>query len=61
MSIYICILNNVYGRVDIASIAVRGLNTDVIMKSTYTQIVAKLHELAVLDLNPATKHNMVSF
>ncbi|KAF7282566.1 hypothetical protein GWI33_002356 [Rhynchophorus ferrugineus] len=46
-------------KIDIASIAVRELNADVIMKSTYTQVVARLHELAVLDLNPATKHNVI--
>jgi len=39
--------------------SIRGLNADVFVKATYTQVVAKLHELVVIDLNPETKHNLV--
>ncbi|CAG9772493.1 unnamed protein product [Ceutorhynchus assimilis] len=44
---------------DISSFAIRGMEADVSVKATYTQVNAKLHELAVLDLNPDTKHNLI--
>ncbi|XP_050293110.1 intermembrane lipid transfer protein Vps13 isoform X2 [Anthonomus grandis grandis] len=44
---------------NISSFAVRGLNTDIFVKESYTQMVVKLSELVILDLNPETKHNLI--
>lgn len=44
---------------NIASIAFRDLNAEVIVKTTYTQVMANLRELSVMDLNPETKHSAI--
>ncbi|KAH1006005.1 hypothetical protein HUJ04_006891 [Dendroctonus ponderosae] len=44
---------------DVTSFGIRGMNADISVKTTYTQVVTKLHELVILDLNPATKHNLI--
>ncbi|XP_066252738.1 intermembrane lipid transfer protein Vps13 isoform X1 [Euwallacea similis] len=44
---------------DITSFSIRGMDADVSVKATYTQIVTKLHDLVIIDLNPATKHNLI--
>ncbi|KAL1509353.1 hypothetical protein ABEB36_004107 [Hypothenemus hampei] len=44
---------------DISSFAIRGMHADVSVKTTYTQVVTRLEELVVIDLNPNTKHNLI--
>lgn len=43
----------------ISSCAIRGINADVIVKEPYTQINANLQDLAIIDLNPKTVHNLI--
>lgn len=43
----------------ISSCAIRGINADVIVKEPYTQVNAKLQDLAIIDLNPKTVHNLI--
>ncbi|KAJ8937448.1 hypothetical protein NQ314_011837 [Rhamnusium bicolor] len=44
---------------NISSCAIRGINTDIIVKHTYTQINAKLIDIAVTDLNPESLHRLI--
>lgn len=46
---------------NISTCAIRGIDTTVIVKNTYTQVNATLKEISVIDLNPLTIHNTVSF
>lgn len=48
-------------REKISSCAIRGINTVVIVKNTYTQVNAILKSLGVIDLNPLSLHKTVSF
>lgn len=46
-------------RVNIANMAVRGLNSQITMREPYMQIDAKLKEIAIIDLNPQTHHPLI--
>ncbi|KAJ8953002.1 hypothetical protein NQ318_015363 [Aromia moschata] len=44
---------------DISSCAIKGINADIIVKDTYTQVNAKLQEIVVIDLNPQSLHKLI--
>lgn len=45
----------------IASFAIEGVNTSIIMKKSYTAIKATLKDLNIFDCNPKSIHNKVSY
>jgi hypothetical protein len=45
----------------ISTCALKGINADIMVKDSYTQINARLNQIAIVDLNPDTIHNLVSF
>ncbi|KAG5886081.1 Vacuolar protein sorting-associated protein 13, partial [Gonioctena quinquepunctata] len=44
---------------NISSCAVRGIETTIIIKDTYTQINSMLQDIAIIDLNPKTHHKLI--
>lgn len=45
---------------DISLCSVKGIDTTIIVKDTYTQVNAAVKGIEVIDLNPLTCHRMVS-
>lgn len=45
---------------DIGFCAIKGLNTEVMIKKKYTQVNANLNEIIVMDLNSQCIHDKVS-
>nr|XP_023022780.1 vacuolar protein sorting-associated protein 13-like [Leptinotarsa decemlineata] len=43
----------------ISSWAIRGIDTTVVVKDTYTQINSILQEISIMDLNPSTLHKLI--
>lgn len=43
----------------LASLAVHGVKADIVIKKSYTQIMATLSNVTILDSNPLTKHSRV--
>lgn len=44
----------------ISSWAIKGITSEVMVKKSYTQVVAKLVDLTIKDLNPNSVHTKVS-
>ncbi|CAG9815731.1 unnamed protein product [Phaedon cochleariae] len=44
---------------DISFCAIRGIDTTIIVKDSYTQVNARLQEIAVIDLNEQTIHKLI--
>lgn len=45
---------------DISSCSIKGIDTTIIVKDTYTQVNAVLQEIGIIDLNPLSCHRVVS-